>query len=39
MTATANHRDRLRSIRERTHNAREARQRARTTLDAAKCRQ
>lgn len=34
--ATANHRDRLRSIRERTHTAREARQRARTTLDAAR---
>jgi hypothetical protein len=35
-TATANQRDRLKSIRERTHNARAARQRARTTLDAAK---
>ena len=35
MTAVATNRDRLRSIRERTHNAREARQRARTTLEAA----
>lgn len=39
MTATANRsngRQRLSEIRQRTHNAREARQRARTTLDAAR---
>ncbi len=35
MTVTANHRDRLRTIRERTHTAREARARARRTLEAA----
>ncbi len=36
MTVTAAHRDQLARIRERTHQARAARQRARTTLDAAR---
>ena len=35
MTTTA-HRDRLQTIRQRTHSAREARARARQTLDAAR---
>ena len=35
-TATANNRQRLQEIRQRTHAARQSRQRARTMLDAAK---
>lgn len=36
MTVTATHRDRLQSIRQRTHSARESRARARQQLDAAR---